>query len=144
MKTVKSVLLILVVILFPAKKKSNPVSSDVDFTYFTTSWTNSFEEETINHEIEIFRPSNYKEFPKSRYREGLIFAQDSNCSYLVLAPNDGHYFQNGKWSFVNREKKYCTNSRYIWCGVQKIPNRRIETRFVKINYRQLSIIVLAT
>ena len=104
MKTVKSVLLILVVIFVSCKEKSNPVSSDVDFTYFTTSWTNSFEEETINHEIEIFRPSNYKEFPKSRYREGLIFAQDSNCSYLVLAPNDGHYFQNGKWSFVNREK----------------------------------------
>ena len=103
MKTVKSVLIILAVIFVSCKEKTNPVSSDVDFSYFTTSWTNSYEEETINHETEIFRPSNYKEFPLSRYREKLTFAQDSNCSYLVLAPNDGHYFKNGKWSFENRE-----------------------------------------
>ena len=61
MKTVKSVLIILAVIFVSCKEKTNPVSSDVDFSYFTTSWTNSYEEETINHETEIFRPSNYKE-----------------------------------------------------------------------------------
>jgi hypothetical protein len=104
MKTVKSVLLMLVVIFVSCKEKSNPVSSTVDYSYFTTSWTNSYEEETINHETEIFRPSNYKEFPLSRYREKLTFTQDSNCRYLVLAPNDAHYFLNGKWSFVNRDE----------------------------------------
>ena len=76
----------------------------MDYTYFTKEWTSSYEEQTVNDLTQIFRPRDYKEFPLSRYREQLKFTQDSNCSYLVLAPNDAHYFQNGKWSFVNREK----------------------------------------
>jgi len=52
----------------------------------------------------VFRPDGYKDFPPSRYREQLRFAQDGTCSYLVLSPDDGHYVQNGKWQFADRGK----------------------------------------
>lgn len=70
----------------------------------TKSWTNSYEEEDINRSPQIYRPSDYKEYPSSRYREQLTFNNDSNCKYLVLDPADAHYIKSGKWSMIDREK----------------------------------------
>ncbi len=103
MGTIKYLPLFLLVILFSCKEKSNPVNSEVDYSYFYKSWTNSNEEQIINDPTNIFRPNDYKEFPITWYRETLIFNQDNTCSYLVLAPNDGHYFQNGKWNLIDQE-----------------------------------------
>ena len=108
MKTILYLPLFLLVILFSCKEKSNPVNSDVDYNYFYKSWTNSYEEQIINDPTNIFRPSDYKEFPAARYRETLIFNQDNTCSYLVLAPNDRHYFQDGKWNLDDQGKNIIT------------------------------------
>lgn len=62
------------------------------------SWTQSYEEQT-SVEIEIFRHSNSKDFPLSRYRQVFIFEENNQCQYLVLAPNDAHYVESGFWEF---------------------------------------------
>lgn len=108
MKTIKYFPLFLLVVLVSCEEKSNPVSSEVNYEYFYNSWTRSYEEETNNDSIKLFRPNDYKEFSISRYREILIFKQDNSCSYLVLAPNDAHYFQSGKWNLINQEKNIIT------------------------------------
>jgi len=54
--------LVFSLIVFSYSEKSNPIIADFNFTYFTTNWTNSFEEQTKNDPTQIFRPSSYKEF----------------------------------------------------------------------------------
>ena len=104
MKMVKIVFILFTIILFSCKEKSNTVAADIEINNLYNSWTNSWEEQISGDSTKIFRPSNYKEFPASWYREVLIFNENSTCSYLVLAPNDAHYFQNGKLTIVDQGK----------------------------------------
>lgn len=101
-------LLFLLISIISCKEKSNPVISDVDFNYFYKSWTNSFEERIENDSVYIYRPSDYKNFPTSWYREKLIFNPDHTCSYLVIGDRDLHHFENGKWCLVDQEKNIVT------------------------------------
>ncbi len=62
------------------------------------SWTRSYEEETLE-EIEIYRPSDSKDFPLSRYRQIFNFKDNNVCEYLILAANDAHYLESGFWDY---------------------------------------------
>ena len=64
-------------------------------------WTHS-SEESIPGEFEVYRPSNYKEFPASRYRQIFNFRDNDLCEYLVLEANDGHTMKNGNWEFDDK------------------------------------------
>jgi hypothetical protein len=104
MKKFRYFLIILTVMFLYCSEKSNPINSDIDYIYFTAHWVNSFEEQIENDPTKIYRPSNYMEFPPSRYREQLTFNQDGSCRYLVLSPLDRHYFITGKWDFLNKKE----------------------------------------
>ena len=67
------------------------------------NWTRSYEEETSNG-IQIYRPSEYKEFPPSRYRQVIGFEENNVCRYLVLADNDAHFMEKGKWEYNEKTK----------------------------------------
>jgi hypothetical protein len=117
MKKIIKYLLLLSIVLVSCKESSNPVDLEVDYNYFYNSWKHSFEEQTTNDNIKIFRPSDYKDFQASWYRETLVFHPDNRCNYLFLAPNDAHYFLNGKWYSDDQEKNIVTiydstNTRY--------------------------------
>ncbi len=58
------------------------------------TWIHSYEEG-----YDVYRPSDYKKFPDSRFRGVFDFRNNNECSYLVLAPNDGHYMEEGTWKF---------------------------------------------
>jgi len=104
MSKLKYLLLVVLFSLFACKGESNFVPSKIDYIQFYKSWANSFEEQNNTNEmIQIFRPSDYKVFPASRYREIVTFRKDSSCTFFVLDPADAHYFENGKWKFINRE-----------------------------------------
>ena len=62
------------------------------------SWTHS-SEESMPGEFEVYRPSDYKEFPASRYRQVFNFKDNNLCEYLVLEASDGHTLKNGNWEF---------------------------------------------
>ncbi len=62
------------------------------------TWEHSYEEG-----YDVYRPSNYKKFPDSRFRGVFVFRDNDECSYFVLAPNDAHYAEKGTWKF--NEKK---------------------------------------
>lgn len=64
-------------------------------------WTQSYEEKT-SEELELYRPSDYKEFPLSRYRQIFYFDDDNICEYSVLAPNDSHYMTSGSWKYIEK------------------------------------------
>lgn len=65
------------------------------------SWTQSPEEKTSD-DIEIYRSSDSRDFPASRYRQILEFEDNDVCNYLVLSPNDGHYMETGNWEFDDK------------------------------------------
>jgi len=69
-----------------------------DLNLIKRSWLHSQEEDNENGDW-TFRPSDYKEFPPSRFRQYFEFKDNNVCSYLVLAPNDAHYIQEGVWKY---------------------------------------------
>lgn len=60
-------------------------------------WIDSFEEASDGYTV--FRPSDYKDFPVSRFRLTFELHDNHACSYLVLAPNDAHYVNEGVWEY---------------------------------------------
>jgi hypothetical protein len=62
------------------------------------SWTHSYEENTSEN-YDIYRPSDYKIFPASHFRHVFYFKDNNVCDYLVLAPDDAHYMEEGIWEF---------------------------------------------
>jgi hypothetical protein len=81
---------------------TDPSSADeedeIRIDELTQEWKHSMEEET--NSIQIYRPGDYQEYPASRYRQIYRFEEDGKCEYLVLASNDGHYFDGGYWTYV--------------------------------------------
>ncbi len=62
------------------------------------NWTQAFEEK-LSDDLEVYRPSDYKDFPVARYRQVFNFHENKVCEYLVLAENDGHYMETGTWEY---------------------------------------------
>lgn len=80
------------------------------------SWTQSFEEKT-SEGIEIYRPSDYIDFPIARFRQILTFHDNNVCEYLVLAENDAHYKEKGRWEYegeTNSIKVLKSNSEMLY------------------------------
>ena len=67
-------------------------------------WTNAFEEEGQDN-TRIFRPCATHTFPVARYRNTFTLKENGEVEYSVLAPNDAHYTENGKWSYDSNSKK---------------------------------------
>ncbi len=94
-------LIFLIVILSTALviascKKNN--DDTILISLLEKSWTQSYEENT-SESYNVYRPSDYKDFPPSRFRQVFNLKENNICDYLVLALNDGHYMENGNWEY---------------------------------------------
>ncbi len=79
-------------------------------------WTESREENIQGSNVFIYRPCDFKVFPPSRYRFKMILRGGSICSWLVLASDDGHYMQDGTWTFkeeTNELKLYYMGGKEV-------------------------------
>lgn len=61
-------------------------------------WVHAYEEEG-SEGYAVYRPHEFQEFPASRFRHAFHFKDNDTCSFLVLAPDDRHYFQDGNWQY---------------------------------------------
>ena len=59
-------------------------------------WTHSHEEDQSD-DTKVFRPCDYLEYPKSRFRAVYDLKSNKDCVFLILSPNDAHYFEAGTW-----------------------------------------------
>ncbi|QCX38066.1 hypothetical protein FF125_06355 [Aureibaculum algae] len=78
-------------------------SDDVDLnpnypSEFINTWLESYEES-----YGIYRPSDYKIFPESIYRQSYTFMINNECEYLVLSPVDAHYIEKGYWEYIEKD-----------------------------------------
>ncbi len=90
--------------------------------YLTQHWVHSREEAAADSKVEVFRPTDYKEFPPSRFRKQYIFNEGGDCLWYYLAPNDGHHFRPGTWAFDTDE----ADLLYIQEGDQRVIYRVVE------------------
>ncbi len=103
MNSFKWVPLVAVIVFACTDHKSNPIIAQEDYTDLFQSWTHSFEEQTDS--VQIFRPSDSRQFPMSRFRQVYQFSEDSTCKYRVLLPNDGQIVQSGRWTVISHSDK---------------------------------------
>ena len=62
------------------------------------SWSHSFEEEPRQvHDVQIYRPTESREFLPALFRRRYVFNKDRTCEWLVLHPTDAHYMTSGTW-----------------------------------------------
>lgn len=78
---------------------SSPVNSSYSESVdFLQSWTRSYEEETDgDNAIQLYRPSDSRQFPSSWFRNRYVFGRDGNCEWLVFHPSDAHYMEPATW-----------------------------------------------
>ena len=80
------------------------------------SWTHSYEEKALEG-VQIYRPSDYKDFQSSWYRQIFNFEDNNECDYYVLAPNDAHFMASGSWDYndkINIIKVFNSDSEMIY------------------------------
>ncbi len=68
------------------------------------SWSRSFEEEQRGSGVEVFRPSESREFPLAWYRMRYVLNEDHSCEWLVLDPLDAHFMTSGRWDADPQDK----------------------------------------
>jgi len=77
---------------------ANGTRRQIDINDLFQHWVHSREEEERGATIQIFRPAASMDFPASWFRMEYKFARNGRCEFLVLAPNDGHYFKPCTWT----------------------------------------------
>jgi hypothetical protein len=103
MNTIKWIPLIVTFVFACSEHKSNPVVAQEDYSNLLQSWTHSFEEQTDS--IQIFRRTNSRQFPVSRFRQIYVFEADSTCNYLTVGTNDFTYMVPARWSIISRSDR---------------------------------------
>jgi hypothetical protein len=78
--------------------------SGIDTDYLCRHWVHSVEEQTRGEKALIYRPSDFKQFPASRFRMQYVFYKNGDCEWYYLSPDDAHGFKSGKWRIDSKEK----------------------------------------
>ena len=100
---IKTSLLILLLAVISFCKVGCDSNVENEMNLLMKTWTHSYEEDVAGKMV--FRPADYTIFAPSRYRKVIQLKKDNVCYYLVLAPNDAHYMEEGKWKYSETEKK---------------------------------------
>ncbi|HUH28438.1 hypothetical protein [Gelidibacter sp.] len=94
-------IVIIILGLFAFTTSCKTGASDLNPNYpdeIINSWLESYEEADGT-----YRPSDYKSFPESRYRQVYKFMEKNTCEYSVLSPEDAHDIENGFWEYIEDE-----------------------------------------
>lgn len=76
---------------------------------FLKCWTHAFEEDRQDG-VQNFRPCATHTFPAARYRNTFTLKENGEVEYSVLAANDAHTTENGKWAYDAKTKKLMIGS----------------------------------
>ena len=101
MKHGKIFLVMLLVFSFGCDSISDNNQESTNLNLLKKEWIHSYEEET--ELVKIFRPSDYKDFPASHYRQSFLFGDENYCKYFVLDAADAHYYEEGTWEFKDND-----------------------------------------
>ena len=76
----------------------------IDTADLCRHWVHSVEEQTRTQKAQIYRPSDFKQFPASHFRMQYVFYKNGDCEWYYLSPDDAHRFKSGKWRIASTDK----------------------------------------
>jgi hypothetical protein len=76
----------------------------IDTADLCRHWVHSVEEQTKKGKAQIYRPSDFKRFPPSRFRMQYVFYKNGDCEWYYLSPDDAHRFKSGTWRIDSKDK----------------------------------------
>ncbi|MHB9054767.1 MAG: hypothetical protein ACYC2P_01260 [Paludibacteraceae bacterium] len=127
---VKTILLIVLILLLALFKIACKSDAEDENDLLRKNWIHSYEEDTTD--TMIFRPSNYRKFSSSRFRQIFEFKNDDSCQYLVPAADDDHYMESGKWQYDPSEKKL---------QIESLDNKKVfDYRVIQLKKNILAIV----
>ncbi len=100
---------VIFIILLTSSGCTIKTSSDPD-PAFLKCWTHAFEEDGQDG-VQNFRPCATHTLPAARYRNTFTLKDNGEVEYSVLAPNDAHTTENGKWAYDAKTKKLTIGSK---------------------------------
>jgi hypothetical protein len=105
---------------------------------FFNCWSASYEEDdqTGANKEKTYRPCDYKQFKPSMYRQNITFHKDGKCTYLAFAPNDAHYFEEGKWT-SDKKGKLITVTKPDGKVAYKIKIDSLKKDLMKLQYLEV-------
>ncbi len=95
--------LVIILLLSSTSCKTEGTASAPD-PIFLKCWAHGFEEETPDNSL-VFRSCMNHTFPIARYRNTFTLKENGEVDYTVLASNDAHSTEAGKWSYDAKTKK---------------------------------------
>jgi hypothetical protein len=93
------IVFILIFIISGCSDNSIVSEQNFNLSNLYKEWIHAYDEETDS--VQIYRPSDFKEFQASWFRQVYEFNSDNSCKYLVLSPTDAHYFEDGIWDYTS-------------------------------------------
>lgn len=140
MRRAYQVMILLVMLVVCADCADDPVDSltPVDFSYtedadFYRSWTRSYEEETdLNDGIQLYRPTDSRQFPPSWFRNSYVFDRDGTCEWLVLHPADAHYMEPATWKADSGNRNLVSIHNPIGTEVVRFKILELATDYMRI------------
>ena len=103
MKPSSTLFHLLIILVLAVASCAAPAGSDAD-PLLLKCWTHAFEEDTPENGL-TFRSCINHTFPAARYRQTFTLQENGVVEYSVLAPNDAHTTENGKWNYNAKSKK---------------------------------------
>lgn len=94
MKYYSLLLLLTMLLVFGCASDETPQPKAVFPEELINTWVASHEEGAG-----VYRPSDYKEFPTSWFRQTYTFKKEGSCDYLMLSPMDAHTLETGTWAY---------------------------------------------
>ena len=126
----------LIVLLITTLSCVEEPDNSFDFGDLVGNWTHSYEEETNqSDQIFLYRPSNYKEFPITRYRRIYrIYHKNNSCEVYQLAANDAHFFESCTWSTEEINNEVFVTINFESSGKEEFKIIEISDDLLEIEY----------
>lgn len=83
---------------------STSTSEATSESLYLKCWSHAFEEDGQDG-VKNYRPCATHTFPAARYRQTFTLKGNGDLEYSILAPNDAHTTEQGKWSYDPQTKK---------------------------------------
>jgi hypothetical protein len=109
-----------------------------EFNNLLGSWSRSFEEEPMQGDVEIYRPTESREFPPAWFRRRYVFNEDRSCEWLVLHPTDAHYMTSGTWDVHPLDKAVILVSDAGGTVVENVSFRVVELTAEILRVKRIS------
>lgn len=75
----------------------------------------------------IWRPKDYKEWERRRFRGEMRFYENGEYEKLILSPNDAHYFKKYRWRLLKNNPEFLISYNEKGERISKMKIEKLDT-----------------